>query len=741
MSEGGDQDDDTGGGKNLEASSDSVPSAADSITASQTVLGRRPRTLLKTGFQKPLPALGRMARLWASLGLMLGRRLSTVVRDDHAYLILMAALVGVASGAAAGLLLFWIESAVGFFPKPSADVSVLRWGLVIGVPVAGGLLAGLLHVAAKRFLPNEPVRGVPGVIEAITRKGGNIQGRGATVAGVGTGLTIGSGGSCGHEGPSVAIGAAMGSVVARFLGLRMRRQMAMVGAGCAGGIAAAFNAPLAGVIFTVELVFGGAIGGNVGTMSVFIPLIVSAVSATFVSHAIHGERIAFGLQQHTVPSVPELAFYVLLAVLAGVIGAAMSLFIRLVRQRFETMKAPEWVKPALGALGVGIMAAVFSNQVLGAGHSTVDQALHGHLVWQMALLLLGLKILATGLTVGSGGYGGVFMPSLYVGSCLGTLVGMLAALVLGGEAHDPSAYALVGMGAVFAGLMHAPLTPIVMLFELTHDYGIILPLMLCCILSMVVSRRISKMSFYQGWLADRGVIMRGEAEGEIMRRGRVGELMVAAPTVLTAGAGIDEIRKATIDAAFHSTFVVDDEGEVIGFINGDQLAHRILLGEVREDSTAEELMNRSQLALLYPDDTLAQAMAAFSRTERELLPVVDEDRRLKGVLRRGELLAHYNDKVLGEQQEIVQVHAAPGGVDQEVGLGKGLVLERLVVGRGWAGRSLGELELRAKTGVTVLEWVRDDEVVAIDPRKPLREGDILAVIGTHEQILETRVMR
>mgnify|MGYP002619699555 CR=1 FL=1 len=714
---------------------------AASVTAAQSLMSGRVPDVQRTGFFKPLPAGGRLARLWAALGLVLGRRLATVVRDDHLFLIAMAAVVGITSGATAGLLLWWIELSIKLFPRPEEGPAALRWSVLILVPVIGGLVAGGLRIVASRLEGKGLVAGVPAVIEAIDRRHGNIHGRSGLVTGLGTGVTIGSGGSCGHEGPSVAIGAAVGSVVARFFGLRMRRHLAMVGAGCAGGLAAAFNAPLAGVIFTVELVFGGAIGGNVGTMSVFIPLIVAAVTGTFTSYAIRGDQTAFSLASHDVPAVPEIGVYVAMALFAGVIGSMMSRAVLVSQARFDTLRLPLWLKPALGALGVGLLAAVFSNQVLGAGHGTVHEALHGQLAWQLAAVLLVLKIVATALTVGSGGFGGVFMPSLYVGACLGTLMGTLAGVALGPAAQDTGAYALVGMGAIFAAMMHAPLTPIVMIFELTRDWGIILPLMLCCILSVVVARRVNATSFYKMVLSHRGVILSHEAEGEVMKRGLVRELMLRPDRVLTEAATLEEIRHAALEAELRSVFVVDAEGAVLGFINGNQLARHMLDGTVQPESSARDLMGQRHLTLLYPTDTLAGAMLAFARSGQEVLPVVDADRRLVGLLRRGDLLSHYSDKVLGEQESVVQVHQGTGEPDQEVGLGKGLILDRLVVGRAWAGRTISELELRLRTGVLVLEWCRGDDVIAVDPRKPLREGDTLAVCGTREQILAARSLR
>lgn len=702
---------------------------------------RRPTStdLGATGYHKRLPAGGRLARLWTTVGLLLGRRLAMAVRDDHLFIILMAAVVGVTSGAAAGLLLLWIDFAIDSFSRVDDGAIALRWVVVVGVPVLGGVLAGVIRVVAGR-LAIPPANGVPAVIEAVARRGGDLRGRSGLVCGIGTGVTIGSGGSCGHEGPSVAIGAAVGSAVARFFGLRKRRRLAMVGAGCAGGLAAAFNAPLAGVIFTVEIVFGGAIGGDVGSMSVFIPLVVAAVCGTFTSYAIRGDAVVFDLPQHAGVGGGDLAFYVLLAVLAGVIGTALGRGVIFSAQRFEAATMPEWIKPAVGALGVGVLAALVSSDLLGAGHSTVLGALHGRLELKMALALLVLKIVATALTLGSGGYGGAFMPSLYVGACLGTLVGGLADRALD-SAQASGAYALVGMGAIFAATMHAPLTPIVMMFEMTHDYAIILPLMLACILAVVVARRFGPDSLFKLELRRRGVVFEHEAESEVMKRGLVSELMRPPKAVLTESAPLDEIRQANHDADGEPTFVVDGEGVVVGYVDGHRVARALLAGEVPATATARELMTTRRMPLMHATDTLAGAMLASARSGLAALPVVDEHRQLIGVLRSADLMGHYSDKVLGEREEVVQVRVGSAAIpDQEVGLGKGIILERVVVGRRWAGASLAQLDLRGRTGVTVLEWCRGERTLPIDPRTPLREADVLALAGTREQLLQTRAL-
>lgn len=691
----------------------------------------------KTGYFKPLPASGRVANFWNRLGLLIGHRMAMVVRDDHIYIIMMAALVGTTSGVAAGLLLMWIDQAVKLFPTADQELAWLRWPVLLGVPAVGGLLVGLLRYLAKRQLGDIP-DGPPAVVEAVSHRGGNLSGPGGVVVALGTGLTIGSGGSVGHEGPTVALGATVGSVVARFLGLRLRRQTAMVGAGTAAGLAAAFNAPLAGVIFTVEVVFRRSVGGNVGTMSVFTPLIVAAVAGTFTSHAIFGARMEFEVPVRGAELV-EMPLYLLLAVIAGLVAPLMTTAVMWTTARFDGLKVPSWLKPGIGGLAVGLLGAVAFTDLLGPGRGTVDLALHNNLPLQMALMLLVLKVVATSLTIGSGGMGGVFMPSLFMGACLGTVLHGAAALAFPGLASEPGAFALVGMGAMMGAMLRAPLTPIVMMFELTHDYGLILPLMFACILSSFMAGRMQQESLWDQQLRRRGhQYTSDDAEHEIMKRGRVGELMFEADHILRVDSSFEEVQRAALMEERPTLYVVDEQDRVVGMIESTRIAAAALRGELGMASTAGELMEKENPTLLRADDTLAGAMLAFARTRKELLPVVDDERRLRGLIQRHDLIAHYTKHVLERDEDALQIGGGGHAPDQEVSLSRGVVLERVIVGRHWAGQTLAELDLRGRTGVQVLEWRRADQLIDIDPKIPLREGDTLALAGPRDALLKLR---
>jgi CIC family chloride channel protein len=671
-----------------------------------------------------------------SVGLWVGQHSARAVRDDHVYLILIAALVGVTAGAAAGLLLLWIENATRLFESVEDQGKGLAIAVWLSLPVLGGLLVGLLRLWMTRRQRELPSVGTVMHVVAHPR---SLDGRGAIGLGLGTGLTLGSGGSAGHEGPSVAIGAAVGSVVGRFLGLRMRRQMSMVGAGAAAGLAAAFNAPLSGVIFTVEILFRRSVGGSVGTMSVFLPLIVAAVTGTMTSHAIFGDRTEFVLPTQATYSAMEIPIYLLLAGLAALAAIATNRAILGTRRFFAQVSLPEWIKPALGGLLVGALAATTYSELLGSGRHLVADAVGGRLIWSDAASLGALKILATAFTLGSLGMGGVFMPSLFVGACLGALVAPLAEFLLP-SASPTGAYALIGMAAMLGSMLRAPLTPVIMLFELTHDYGVIVPGMFVAILGSFIASRIDPRAYHEHMLIEEGKDLEDlnpQGEGAVMQRGRVGELMIEPDHLLRSGDTLEEVQRAALVEDEPILYVVDDEGKVVGLIDTARLAARVLRGEVQPGSGALELLDERRPELLVPDDTLAGAMLAMSRSRLAVLPVCDAERHLLGLLQRQDLIAHYAFNVLERQETQLEVRN-PAGDHLEVGLGQGVILERVVVGRTWAGQTLAELDLRRQSGVQVVEWSRDEILVALDPHLPLREGDVLALMGDRKALLQAR---
>ncbi len=722
--------------------------AAQNLTPREIPAGRMTRGVggrvtqsiaarLKTGYFKPLPPTQQARRHVDALGLFLGQNAAWFVRDDSVYLLLMAVIVGTSAGLAAGVLLAWIERANGLFASVSG-LGLIGVPVLIAIPALGGLLVGILQVVLTRL--NVEIPTGPGtVIVSVAHRGGHLDGFGGAALGVGTGLSIGSGGSCGHEGPSVVIGATVGSVVARFFGLRARRQVAMVGAGAAAGLAAAFNAPLAGVIFTVEVIFRRSVGGNVGTMSVFTPLVVAAVAGTLASHAVFGGRTEFAVLSAGSESLREVPFYLLLAAVAGLVAVALDQAILRVKSGFELLPVPEWTKPAIGGALVGLAGALLFTEIMGAGRPIIAQALRGQLIWTFALALIALKIIVTALTVGSRGMGGVFMPALFVGACLGTVIQTVAVAALGEHAAPVSAYALLGMGAILGASLRAPITPIVMIFELTHDYGLIVPMMFVTILSSFIAGRIQPEGLYDLLLRAPGMsVDRAANEEEVMKQGRVGELMIKPDHMLRADSSFEEVQRAALVEDVPVHYFLDNDGRVAGYIDSVRLAAMALRDHIDTNALAKDLSAGRAPALLKVDDTLAGAMLAMAQSHKDVLPVVDDDGRCIGILHRHDLIVHYSDRVLNRKDAELELRGA--GTRNEIALPAGVIVERVVVTRRWAGKTLHDLDLRRRCGAFALEWRRGATLLEIDPGALLREGDILALVGRREAILKARTL-
>ncbi|RMH12987.1 MAG: chloride channel protein, partial [Gemmatimonadetes bacterium] len=343
------------------------------------------------------------------------------------------------------------------------------------VPAVGMVIVAWM---VRRFAPEAGGHGVPEVQYAVARKGGRIRPRVAIVKALASALSIGTGGSVGREGPIVQIGSALGSTVGQAVGMGPEQLRVLVAAGAAGAIGGTFNAPVAGVMFAVEVILVSFAARSLGLV------VIASMTATAFTQATLGRAPAFELvQPFTLASEREFALYVVLGVLMGALAVVYTRVIYGFEDLFDGWRAPWWAKALTGGLAVGALGYFGSAHIFGVGHEGVELALHGGLVLGTMLLLVLLKMLATSITLAAGGSGGVFAPALFIGAMAGGAFGLLVHGWFPAWTAPPGAYALVGMAAVFGGAAHAPVTAIVVLFEMTDNYEIVLPLMLSVVLS------------------------------------------------------------------------------------------------------------------------------------------------------------------------------------------------------------------------------------------------------------------
>ncbi|MDD7963883.1 chloride channel protein [Actinomycetospora lemnae] len=369
------------------------------------------------------------------------------------------------------------------------------WFLLLA-PVVGGLVHGPL---VTRFAPEARGHGVPEVMVAVARNGGRIPAKVAGVKALASALCIGTGGSVGREGPIVQIGSALGSSIGQALRVPSGRLTLMVACGAAGGISATFNAPMAGVVFALELILRAFAAQSFGV------LVISSVTANVVARLIVGDDIILHLPHYTLGSSTELLLYALLGLFAGLVGWGFARTLYAVEDACDAVwRGPEWLRPAVGGVVLGgVLLAL--PQLYGVGYPVLEDGLVGQYAVGLLLVLMVGKVVATSLTIGIGGSGGVFAPSLFIGAMAGTTFGTLAAALFPGLHLAPGAFGLVGMAAVFAGAAHAPITSVLIVFELTGNDDVILPLMIAVVLATGLSHLVSHRNIYTRKLLRRGV--------------------------------------------------------------------------------------------------------------------------------------------------------------------------------------------------------------------------------------------
>ncbi|MDO9537016.1 MAG: chloride channel protein, partial [Thermoplasmata archaeon] len=462
--------------------------------------------------------------------------------------------------------------------------------LVFIVPAIGGLLVGLLIKYGKA--QEAKGHGVPEVMYAVIKNKGRIKPRIGIVKALASAITIGSGGSAGREGPAIQIGAAGGSSIGQFLGLSDEKVRILVGCGTAAGIAATFNAPIAGVVFALELILL-----EFKTKS-FVPLVVSSVVATIIAHLFLGEAVAYPIRGiaeiYILRSPYELLLYLLLGVIAGLAALFFIKFFYKIEDFFDALKIRDYTKPMLGGLLLGIVGLltfqIFGGYfIFGTGYGTVMPALlsenfspdmmyTGMQLALFILLLMFLKMLATALTLGSGGSGGVFAPSLWIGAMLGAAFGVMANLVFPGIAAPFGAYALVGMAAFFAGASRATLTAIIILFEMTSTYEIILPLMFACVVADAVSRILSKDTIYTFKMRKKGVRYSYDREINVLETCEVGEVMVKDVECITGDMTLGQISEKILLTGYQGFPYLDGEGKLCGIITHSDVKEALKKG-------------------------------------------------------------------------------------------------------------------------------------------------------------------
>lgn len=572
--------------------------------------------------------------------------------SQNRLILILCLVIGVTTGLGAIAFKWMIESFDSLFFDGlwglfdwAGDYKILFLPLI---PAAGGLLVGpIVHFVAQEAKGH----GVPEVMAAVAMRDGRIRGRVATAKAIASAICIGSGGSAGREGPIVQIGSAIGSAMGQLFRISGSRLRILVGCGAAGGISAVFNAPIAGVMFAVEIILGDF---GIRTLT---PVVLSSVAASVTARTVLGDRAVFEVPPYQLVSPYEIPLYLALGALAGLVGVLYIKTLYFTEDQFDRFRVPGYLKPAVGGFALGGVA-IISMEILADGYSGITHAVAGSLALPLVTMLIFLKIVATSLTLGSGNSGGIFAPSLFIGAMLGQAFGGVMNILFPEVTAPAGAYALVGMAAMVSGATHATITAILIIFEMTSDYRIILPLMAASVMATFVAHRLSPQSIYTLKLFRKGINISHGREVNVMSSLRVREAMEADAKTIPPDLPLKLIVDKFEETQFDVLPVTDDSGHLLGVVTFQDI-REVLMGrrlEVLADVViAADILTTPETGLfLTPEQSLNDAMQKLAMKDTRSLPVVDSQStmRLVGVMSRRQLLNTYNRALLKETTDI-----------------------------------------------------------------------------------------
>ena len=543
-------------------------------------------------------------------------------REDQVFLVL-ALVIGALTGLVVVAFIVLTERlGMRLYPVGGA-----RWRRLL-FPLAGSLGIGYL---LSRYFPYARGSGVPQTKAALYAREGRITFR--TVFGkfFCTSATLASGIPLGREGPSVQVGSGLASVLGRNLGLSPKRVQALIPVGAAAAIAAAFNTPLAAVVFALEEIVGDLHAPVIGSV------VLASATSWGVLRLLLGNSPLFNVPQYQLVHPVEFAIYAVLGVLGGLVSVAFTRLLLGMRERFLRLPLKtQWFQPAAGGLLVGVLGW-FTPQVLGVGYGFVGHALNGSMALKLMLLLVFLKLITVTVSYASGNAGGIFGPALFIGAMLGGSVGTVAHQLFPGHTASSGAYALVGMGTAFAGIVRAPMTSVLMIFEMTQDYAVIVPLMISNLVSLFISSRLQPEPIYDALAIQDGIHLPGHESRQRTAQRQVIRIMRPAGNLLSAETLVKDALAATNSPR---NWLVADARGVIGVITRNDLE------QAAQDSAEKpvaDLVNPIHFPHLHSDQGLDLALERMGENRLEILPVVNRANihKLEGIVQLQDVLQAY----------------------------------------------------------------------------------------------------
>ena len=663
-------------------------------------------------------------------------------RDPNTQFLLLAAAAGICGGLGAIAFRFITHFLTRVF-LGSEDVvrgmETLEPWLRVLVPAAGGLAGGLV---ASYFFGEKGPSGISHLIEVVSIGRRTVRVRPSLARGVSSLLVISSGGSEGREGPIIQIGAGFASALARWWRVSPERVRILTACGMAAGVAGAYNTPIAATLFVLEVVVGSF------SMAIFGPAVVSAVVSTLLVRWVLGDEPVYQVAPFRVESAIEYLPFVGIGLLGGLGSAIFVRALSIGKRLFSLTKLPAWATMAIGGAIVGSIA-IFVPQVCGNGFEATDRILHGNPTLAILLLLLLAKTVATTATIGSGGVGGVFTPSLMVGAALGGSVAHLVHLAFPHLSAPVGGYALLGMGGMMAGVTRAPLLAVIMIFELTQNTAVLLPMMAVSVLAVVAARALQKDSIYVASLRSAGIVWEKTPEATALASLRVRDIMRRDVALIPASTTLPQIVAAFLRSRSLLLYVGDEEGRLMGAVDIHDVKESFPDKELSALVVAADIL--TEIPFVTPDESLTTVNEKLWFRDVGQLPVVDSatSRKFLGIVTQRDLLGAFDSEVLRRNRLFTPVRSfgerGSGGLEF-LELPESHRLVEIDVPAALEGLTVADAAPRARFGISVLavnRMGRDgiERRFVPGPADRFEHGDVLVVLGTDEAIAKLQDAR
>ena len=661
---------------------------------------------------------------------------------DYLSFTIYSLLIGIVAGLSAVFFHNSIDFFNGlFFEQTAEGLFFLGAGAVIVLPAIGMFIQALMIKIAPVIAQK---KGVPEVVKSVALRGGYIPLKTTIFHFLAPVICIGSGGTVGPEGPAAQLGGGVSSKICQLLGLSDVRRRVFTAAGSGAAIAAIFNTPLGGVFFAIELILL-----NDFSAPTLSAIILAAVSASTISRELLGGESVIVFSSTDAGSYHYLYMYMVLGIIGGLFSVLFLRYSNLTNYFFKKILfphlIPQWLIMIIVGLIMGISGYYYKN-IFGIGYSGINNIIAGTVLWKVVLVLFALKFLLVPLIINSGGFGGMFAPSLFMGACIGFLFVTGTNYFLGMNL-DTTTYILVGMGTMLGGINTIPITAILMIFEMTQEYSFMLPLMLAVIVSTIISRLVQKKSFHLRHLEEQGYQVNEGRERNILKSILIRDLELKPLNSIKETTRLPDLINKLIKGPGSSLYVINDENRITGVITEVELKNIMTEYEnVKDFIVATDIANPN-LVFLAPEDNLDYVLRLFSKVNADSLPVIndDDENKILGAVSRSEILEIYNLETLkanlaeGLSEDIKSIREiGTSSVATGYSITEKIVLPEMI------GKSLRELKIRSIFGLEVLmikhsnELFDDTEIeetiISAEPDYKLKVGDKLVIFGKDENI-------